>query len=57
MFFKTLQNELVDHFEKNEATTNVYKTVYQVVTFKKRSMTAQPVTMAARKARCHRNTI
>ena len=57
MYFKSTKNGHRNHFEKNGATSNVYQPVYQAVIFKKRSMTAQPVTMAARKARCHRNTI
>jgi hypothetical protein len=57
MSFKNKKNDRLSHFGKNGATRNVYKAVYQVVTFKKRSMTAQPVTMVARKARCHRNMI
>ena len=57
MCFKNPENDCMSDFGKNGVTRNVYKAVYQAVTFKKRSMTAQPVTMTARKACCHGNTI
>ena len=57
MSFKNKKNDRLSHFRKSGASHNIYNAVYQVVTFKKRFMTAQPVTMVARKACCHRNTI
>ncbi len=57
MSFKNKKNDRLSHFRKSGASHNIYNAVYQVVTFKKKSMTAQPVTMVARKARCHRNMI
>ena len=45
------------HFPKSHATHNIYHHTHQPITSKKRSMTAPPVSMTARKARHHRNSI
>jgi len=45
------------HFPKSHTTHNIYRQTHQSITPKKTSMTAQPVPMTARKARCYRNSI